>query len=89
VLNALEEGARVKEILRQARVNPGPTLCTTQSIEENRQLVEEFRKGSEAAVLARIESKELIVGAELAARLHVTEDVFAMGIENNVRHQRH
>lgn len=73
-IDALEEDARVEEILRQARARPAARLATAESIEEGRRIREAFRLGSAAAVLARIERKELIRGSELAARLNVTED---------------
>ena len=73
-IDAMEEDARVAEILRQARARPPAPLATVESIEAGKRVMAEFRQASATAVLARIESKELITGSELAARLSVTED---------------
>jgi hypothetical protein len=82
VVDALEEDARVHEVLRQARAPQDMPVATAESTEAAEQLMAEFRKGSAMAVLARIERKELIGGDEFAARLGVNADAVATEIES-------
>jgi hypothetical protein len=82
VIDALEEDARVDEILRQARARPPAPLATVESIEAGRRVMDEFRQVSATAVLARIESRELITGSELASRLDVSENALGTAIES-------
>lgn len=72
ICEALETDARVEEILRQARARPCRLPVSDESIEAGKRLTDEFRKASATAVLARIESGELIKSEELAARLGVS-----------------
>jgi hypothetical protein len=82
VIDALEEDAWVEEILRQARAREPAPLATAESIETGRQLMDEFSQASAAAVLARLERKELINGPELAARLDVSEDALGKAVQS-------
>lgn len=82
VIDALEEDARVEEILRQARARPCAPLVATASRAATDQIMAELRQASERAVLARIKRKELINGSELAARLAVGEDALVTAIES-------
>ena len=82
VIDALEENARVEEILRQARARPPSPSVTPESIDAGERIVAEFRRASAAAVLVRIESRELIIGEELGARLGVSMQVLCTALES-------
>jgi hypothetical protein len=82
VIDALEEDARVDEILRQTRARPPSSSVTPESIEAGERTMGEFRKASATAVLARIESGELITGDELATRLGVSEQDLRTALES-------
>lgn len=82
VIDALEEDARVEEILRQALTRTPAPPATAESIKAGRQLMDEFSMASAAAVLARIERKELINGSELKARLDVSEDALDKAVQS-------
>lgn len=79
---ALEEDARVEEILRQTRVRPPSPSVTPESIEAGERMMAEFRQASAAAVLGRIESRELITGEELEALLGVSELAVQTALES-------
>lgn len=82
VIDAFEEDARVDEILRQTLARPLTPLATAESIKAGRRVMDEFRQAEAAAVLARIERKELISRFELAARLDVSSDALDTAIES-------
>lgn len=82
ISHALDEDARVDEILRQARARPPSPAVTAESIAAGEQFMAEFRQASMAAVMARIASKELISGAELAALWDVSPDGLGTAIES-------
>lgn len=80
VINALEEDARCREIIRQARA-PSPP-ATADSIETADRFMTEFRAASAMGVLARIECRELVNLSELASRLDVREDALRAATES-------
>ncbi|WP_426112381.1 HAD domain-containing protein [Massilia sp. PWRC2] len=82
MIDALEEDARVHEILRQAFTRQVVPLATAGSIVAGAKIMAEFRQASAMAVLARIKRKELINGIELAARLSVSADALCAAIES-------
>lgn len=82
MIDALEEDARVHEILRQAFARQVVPLATAGSTVAGEQIMAEFRQASAMAVLARIERKELINGSELATRLGVSADALATATES-------
>jgi hypothetical protein len=82
IIDALEEDARVEEILRQTHARPPFPSATPESIEAGERLMAEFRKASAAAMVARIESKELISGDELALRLGINEEALSAARES-------
>lgn len=79
---ALEEDATVGAILHQARARPPAPIATADSAAANEEVMAGIRHVSENAVLARIETKELIAGAELGARLGVSEQALRTAVES-------
>lgn len=82
ISDALEEDARVQEILRQARARKVMPLATAESTAAGTKIMAEFHEASARAVLTRIESEELINGSELAARLGISAHAVATAIES-------
>jgi hypothetical protein len=66
---ALAEDAKVKKILRAARSRPPAPMVTAKSTREGAALMAEFHSGSAAALMGRIERKELLTREELVERL--------------------
>lgn len=69
VAAAIAEDEKVQTLLRDARNRPPTQTVTENSAREGAAIMSEFRKASEAAMLTRIERKELITRAELVERL--------------------
>jgi hypothetical protein len=65
VIAAVIEDAKTKQILRAARKRPQTVTANEKSLRENAALMSEFHRGSAAALMRRIESKELITKEEL------------------------
>lgn len=82
IFDALEEDARVEEILRQTRARPPSPFVTPESLKEGQWMMVEFRKASAAAVSARIDNKELISGGDLALRLGINEAALSTARES-------
>lgn len=66
---ALAEDAEVKNIFYEARNRPPAPVVTAQSVRQGAALMVSFRKGSVAALMRRIERKELLTKHELVERL--------------------
>jgi hypothetical protein len=71
VEKAMEETVMVEKILRDARTLPPAPMHSVESIRQGEEFMATMRLGSEAALLSRIDSGDLITAGELVARLGV------------------
>ncbi len=69
VAKAMAETVMVEKILRAARTLPRVPMHSVESIREGEEFMATMRLGSEAALLSRIESGDLITAGELVTRL--------------------
>ena len=69
VAKALTETAMVAKILSEARTRPPVPMASEESIRDGEEFVAKMRLGSEAALLSRIDSGELITRDVLVTRL--------------------